>query len=126
MRRSSHADSSWWSWLPGTITTSLPGLSARPSSVRGSRLYDPGGAARRRLADHLREHEADVLGDDFELANIPRAPTAEVLHQPLDELFGSAGAGGDADHPLARQPFLAHLQLVVDQLRLGAVVARHL
>jgi crotonobetainyl-CoA:carnitine CoA-transferase CaiB-like acyl-CoA transferase len=41
-----------------------------------------------------------------------------------DELLGRAGAGGDADDARALEPLLAHLRLVVDQVRVGAVVAR--
>ena len=42
------------------------------------------------------------------------------------EVLGRAGAGGDAHDALVRQPLLAHLARVVDQVRVGAAVARDL
>src|SRR3712207_8193879 len=47
---------------------------------------------------------------------LPISP--EEVHQPLNQLLGRAGAGGDADRALALEPLLAHLVLVVDQVRL--------
>ena len=52
------------------------------------------------------------------------AALAEERDEALDELLGRAGAGGDADHALALEPLVADLALVVDQVRLGAEVAR--
>src|SRR5205814_4441460 len=79
-RRPATAPAAPGSAAPRALRASPDADRRRPAYAGGGpRLYDSGGAARRRLADHLREHEADVLGDDFELANIPRAPTAEVL-----------------------------------------------
>ena len=81
---------------------------------------------RQRPPDLAREHEAHVLLDDLELRDVVGAARAEEVHQPLHQLLGRARAGADADHPLALQPLLAHLGLVVDQVRVGAVVAGHL
>ena len=54
------------------------------------------------------------------------APVVEESHEPLHELLGRAGAGRDPHDPLALQPLLADLGLVVDQVRVGAVLARDL
>ena len=77
----------------------------------------PGGAGRHGLADHLREHEADVLLHHFELLHIGGSAGPEELDQPLDERFGRARPGRDADDALAGEPLLADLGLVVDQVR---------
>ena len=53
--------------------------------------------------------------------SVPRS--RKNCDEPLDELLGRAGAGGDADDAGALEPLLVHLGLVVDQVRLGAVVA---
>src|SRR5437588_1760464 len=82
--------------------------------------------ARQRLADLLREHEAHVLLDDLELGDVGGAAALEELDEALHQLLRRARAGGDADGALALEPLLAHLQLVVDQVRVGPVVARHL
>ena len=54
----------------------------------------------------------------------PRA--RKKLDQVLHEVLGRAGARGDADDARALQPLLADLAGVVDQVRLGAAVARDL
>ena len=75
-----------------------------------------------RLPDLLGEHEADVLLDDLELRHVARAAGAEELDKPLDQLLGGTRTGGDPHDALPLDPLLAHLGLVVDQVRLGAVV----
>src|SRR3954452_19575982 len=79
-----------------------------------------------RLAQRLGEHEPDVLLDDLELLDGIHAALAEEVHEPLDQLFGCARARGDADGPLALEPRLVDLRLVVDQVRLGPELARAL
>ena len=54
------------------------------------------------------------------------AALAEEVDEPLHQLLGRARAGGDPHHALALEPLLLHLALVVDQVRVGAVVARDL
>ena len=77
-------------------------------------------ATRHLLADGLRQHEAHVLAQHLELRDVARAARAEEVDEPLDELLGRARAGRDADHARALEPLLAHLELVVDQVRVGA------
>src|SRR5947209_20591789 len=98
-------------------TTSVLRASVRPEPLSGRR---------RGLADRLGQHEAHVLLDHLELAHVCHAPASEVVDQPLHELLRCAGAGGDADHALANNPFLADLELVVDQVGVSTVLARHL
>ena len=61
----------------------------------------------RPLADHLREHEADVLVHHFELLHVGGSAGPEELDQPLHELLRRARPGGDSDHALAGEPLLA-------------------
>ena len=77
-----------------------------------------------RLPHRLRQHEADVLAHDLELRDVLRAAGAEEVDEARDELLGRARAGADADHALALEPLVADLALVVDQVGVGAVVAR--
>ena len=91
--------------------------------ARGSRLR---GAAGELPADLRREHEADVLVDGRQLGDVGGAALAEELDEPLDELLGRAGAGGDPDRLDALEPGLVDLEVVVDQVRGGAVLARDL
>ena len=96
-----------------------------PPSAVDVRVAAQRGVARRdRLPDGLRQHEAHVLAQDLELRDVLGAAGAEELDEALDELLGRARAGGDADHALALEPLVADLGLVVDQVRLGAEVAR--
>ena len=88
--------------------------SRRRSCSRCRRSRRLGG---QRLADRLREHEADVLLDDLELRDVGRAALAEEADQPLHELLRRAGAGRDADDALALEPLLLDLRRVVDQVR---------
>src|SRR3954454_10466432 len=78
------------------------------------------------LADRLGEHEAHVLLDDLELLDLLGAARAEEGDEALDELLRRAGAGGDADGAGPLQPLLSHLLLGVDEVRVGAVLARDL
>ena len=55
-------------------------------------------------------------------SSVPRA--RKKLDQALDELLRGARAGRDADDAGAVEPLLAHLELVVDQVRVGAGRAR--
>ena len=70
--------------------------------------------------------EANVLLDDLELLDVGRAACAEEIDQPLHQLLGGARARGDADHPLAGQPILENLTVVVDQVGVRAMLARDL
>ena len=79
-----------------------------------------GAAGRDGLADRLGEHEAHVLAQHLELRDVRGPAGAEEVDQPLHELLGRAGAGGDADDAGALEPLLLHLRLVVDQVRVGA------
>ena len=80
--------------------------------------------ARRLLPDHLRQHEAHVLAQHLELGDVLGPARAEEIDQALDELLRRARARGDADDAGALEPLLAHLELVVDQMRVGAGGAR--
>ena len=64
------------------------------------------------------------MTSNSETSSVPRS--RKKRDEALHELLGRAGAGGDADDALALEPLLAHLALVVDQVRVGAVVARDL
>src|SRR5436190_2434243 len=75
------------------------------------------------LPDRLGQHEAHVLLDDLELLDVADAAGAEEVDEALDELLGRAGPRGDADDALALEPRLLDLPRVVDQMRVGAVVA---
>jgi len=75
------------------------------------------------LADRLGEHEAHVLLDDLELLDVLGPARPEEGDKALDELLGGAGARGDADDALALQPALLDLAGVVDEVRIGPVVA---
>ena len=77
-------------------------------------------------ADLGREHEADVLLDGLQLADVGRSALAEELDQLGDELLGGAGTGGDPDGLGALEPFLLDLVGEVDQVRSGTVLASHL
>src|SRR5207244_479378 len=76
----------------GTILRHRPGHATVRASLRRARS----GALRRerqlalgeRLADLARQHEADVLLDDFELRHVLGAAGAEELQQPLHQLLG--------------------------------------
>ena len=59
-----------------------------------------------------------------ETSSAPRS--RKKLDQPLDQLLGGAGAGGDADGLDALEPGLVDLGVVVDQVGVGAVLARDL
>ena len=74
---------------------------ARRSSA-STRRSSGGGCDR--LADLLREHEADVLLDDLQLRDILDAAIAEPVDERLDELLGRRCAGRDADDALAVDP----------------------
>src|SRR4051794_16560503 len=78
------------------------------------------------LADLAGEHEADVLVDGLQLGDIVCAALAEEGDQSLDQLLRGTGAGGDADCLDALQPGLVDLVVVVDQVGVGAVLARDL
>src|SRR5436190_7662665 len=107
---------------PGCRGPSRPTRSGSRARVRyGSRRLRGEG-----LTDRLGEHEADVLLDDLELLDLLGAAGAEEGDQALDELLGRAGPGGDPDHARALEPLLEHLLLAVDQVRVGAELARHL
>ena len=54
------------------------------------------------------------------------AALAEPVDERLDELLGRGRAGRDADDALALDPLVADLAGVVDQVRVGAVLARDL
>src|SRR4051794_9462304 len=97
-----------------------------PRCRRASVPTSPSCAGRELLANLLREHEADVLLHHFELGDVLGAARAEEVDQPLNELLGRARAGADPNDPLALQPLLAHLRLAVDQVGVGAMVARDL
>src|ERR671915_2541714 len=81
---------------------------------------------RQGLPDLLREHEPHVLLDDLELRHVLGPACAEELHQSLHQLLGRARARADPHYALVAKPLVAYLGLVVDQVRLGAMVARHL
>ena len=187
--RSTQPLSRWWSWLPGTITTSAPAAARPPTSSRTprgrleriphgavaqlddvaeqhqpvdagqrpeQRLAPAGrraarrpscasrGAGRRRPAcagrtapSVVTSAEALAIAWRMALGSMNRtsscttsssstslgAARAEELDEPLHELLGGAGAGGDPDDPLAVEPLLADLELVVDQVGVGAVLA---
>ena len=57
-----------------------------------------------RLADLLGQHEADVLLDHLELLDVLCAALAERLHEALNQLLGSARAGGDAERLHTDEP----------------------
>src|SRR3954451_16037436 len=100
---------------------------ARPGGASGGRSRGGGasGLARgHRLADRLGQHEAHVLAQHLELRDVLRAARAEEGEEALHELLGRARAGRDADRALAREPLVADLGLVVDQVGLGPEVAR--
>src|SRR5947209_4393274 len=116
-----------------------PRSTARAGSVRSTSL--PAGVPRCRsemtsvrsalrrshsLADRLGQHEPDVLLDDLELLHVAGPARPEELDQALDELLGCARTRGDPHHALVGEPLLAHLDLVVDQVRLRTFLARHL
>ena len=126
---------------PPSTTRRLPLRRARARRWRsprrsGSSGATPGAAAARAAAGagarRPRWPARIVLGSmkrtssrsDLELRDVLGAAVAEEVDQALHELLGRAGAGGDADDAGALQPLLLHLRLVVDQVRVGAVVAR--
>ena len=51
------------------------------------------------------------------------APLAEELDEALDQLLGGAGAGGDPHGLDTLEPGLVDLEVVVDQVGGGAVLA---
>ncbi len=61
--------------------------------------------------------------DHLKLLHVLGATLAEEVHEPHDEIFRSAGAGGDADDARALEPLLLDLRLVVDQVRGGTALA---
>ena len=106
--------------MDGTVEAESPGL--RLHGVQ----FTPAVAASAFLIS-LREHEADVLLDDLELRDVRRCRARG--RSPTRRCTSSSGALAperDAHDALALEPLLLHLALVVDQVRLGAVVARDL
>jgi hypothetical protein len=83
-----------------------------------------GGRRSHRLADRLREHEAHVLLDHFQLLDDLGPARAEERDEPLHELLGCARAARDADDAAVLQPGFLDLALVVDQVGVGAELAR--
>src|SRR5215218_1857430 len=112
---------------------SRPGPGAAGSWSRACACTEPTvgnraalGAGRELGADRLLEHEPHVLVDGPELGDLLRASPAEERDELGDELLRGARPRGDPDRLDAVEPLLADLRGVVDQVRVGAVLARHL
>ena len=112
-----------------SVRIGSPGALARGRGrrERGRRAGGSAGSARRDgFADLLGQHEAHVLAHDVELRDVLDAARAEELDELGDEVLRRARARGDADHAPALEPLLVHFAGVVDQVRVGAAVARDL
>ena len=97
----------------------------RPHGHRAAlaRLRTPRRAASRICLGSMKRTSSRTTSTS-EMSRTPRARKNST--SSLDEVLGRAGAGGDADDAPAVEPLLAHLARVVDQVRVGAAVARDL
>src|SRR6185436_8525339 len=77
--------------------SSGPTAASRSTRSPSRREFRELGRGRELGADLLREHEADVLVDCPQLRDLLGTVLLEVGDQPLDQLLGRAGPGGDAD-----------------------------
>src|SRR3954471_14878678 len=113
----------------GATATTRPTAARRTRARRRRRPLRKGPSAlaggERELAAELDgEPELDVLVEEPVRLDLGRAPRAEPVADPVDELLGRRRAGGHPHDLDALDPRLVDLALVVDQVSGDAVRAR--
>ena len=107
----------------GAVARAAPAPAAGPAPRSGGRrLARRATASRICLGSMKRTSSRTTSNSEMSLTPRARKKSTSSLH----EVLGRARARGDAHHAPALQPLLLHLARVVDQVRLGAAVARDL